>query len=436
MGHIVEKVQEYLERIERSSINAYIHVDRERVLKEAENLEKNEKLKKRPLYGKVIAVKSNINVKGYLVSCASKTLENYISPYDATVIKRIKSQGGLIIGMTNMDEFACGSSGETSYYGPTKNPRAEDRIPGGSSSGSAAAVSAHLCDMALGSDTGGSIRNPASHCGVVGFKPSYGVVSRQGLCDLAMSFDQIGPLTGSARDALLLTNIIKGRDFSDSTTVDTPEFKVWDEEEMKNFKIGVIKEFMEVSDERIRERVERAIEVFRDLNWEVVELSYRYIDLALPTYYLINYVEFFSATRRYDGRRYGYPIEEVCGEEVLRRIMIGRHISKKEYSGKYYKRALQARRMMKREMLKLFKDVDAIVSPTVPKLPHKIGEKLTPMEMYAYDVLTVPANLCGMCAGVVRCGEINGIPVGLQIMGKPFEDEKVLNIMIGFEENF
>ena len=436
MGHIVEKVQEYLERIERSSINAYIQVDRERVLKEAENLEKNEKLKKRPLYGKVIAVKSNINVRGYLISCASKTLENYISPYDATVIKRIRSQGGLIIGMTNMDEFACGSSGETSYYGPTKNPRAEDRIPGGSSSGSAAAVSAHLCDMALGSDTGGSIRNPASHCGVVGFKPSYGVVSRQGLCDLAMSFDQIGPLTGNARDALLLTNVIKGRDISDSTTVDTPEFKIWNKEEMKNFKIGVIKEFMEVSDEKIRERVERAIEIFRDLNWEVVELSYRYIDLALPTYYLINYVEFFSATRRYDGRRYGYPIEEVCGEEVLRRIMIGRHISKKEYSGKYYKRALQARRMMKKEMLKLFKDVDAIVSPTVPKLPHKIGEKLTPMEMYAYDVLTVPANLCGMCAGVVRCGEINGIPVGLQIMGKPFEDEKILNIMIEFEENF
>ncbi|HIC98549.1 MAG TPA: hypothetical protein EYP08_02530, partial [Pyrodictiaceae archaeon] len=162
-----------------------------------------------------------------------------------------------------------------------------------------------------------------------------------------------------------------------------PEFKIWNKEEMKNFKIGVIKEFMEVSDEKIRERVERAIEVFRDLNWEVVELSYRYIDLALPTYYLINYVEFFSATRKYDGRRYGYPIEEVCGEEVLRRIMIGRHISKKEYSGKYYKRALQARRMMKKEMLKLFKDVDAIVSPTVPKLPHKIGEKLTPMEMYS-----------------------------------------------------
>ncbi|HID47886.1 MAG TPA: Asp-tRNA(Asn)/Glu-tRNA(Gln) amidotransferase subunit GatA [Methanothermococcus okinawensis] len=436
MGYIVEKVQEYLEKIEESNINAYIYIDRERVIKEAEKLEKDERLKRRPLYGKIVAVKSNINVNQYLISCASKTLENYISPYDATVIRRIKSQGGLIIGMTNMDEFACGSSGETSYYGVTKNPKAQDRIPGGSSSGSAAAVSADLCDMALGSDTGGSIRNPASHCGVVGFKPSYGVVSRQGLCDLAMSFDQIGPLTKNARDALLLTNVIKGRDISDSTTVDTQEFKVWDRDEMKNLRIGIVKEFMEVSDKRIRERIERGIQVFRDLNWEVVELSYKYIDLALPTYYLINYVEFFSATRRYDGRRYGYPIEEVCGEEVLRRILIGKHISKKEYSGRYYKRALQARRMIKREMLKLFKGIDAIVSPTVPKLPHRIGEKLTPMEMYAYDVLTVPANLCGMCAGVVRCGDIKGIPVGLQVMGKPFEDEKILNIMIEFEENF
>ncbi|HIP17465.1 MAG TPA: Asp-tRNA(Asn)/Glu-tRNA(Gln) amidotransferase subunit GatA [Methanothermococcus okinawensis] len=436
MESIVERVQEYLEKIEKSSINAYIEIDKDRVLKEGEDLEKNEKLKKKPLYGKIIGVKSNINVKGYTISCASKTLENYISPYDATVIKKIKSQGGLIIGMTNMDEFACGSSGETSYYGATKNPRAEGKIPGGSSSGSAAAISANLCDMALGSDTGGSIRNPASHCGVVGFKPSYGVVSRQGLCDLAMSFDQIGPLTKNAKDALLLTNIIKGKDISDSTTVDTPKFEIKKEEEMKNYKIGIVKEFMEVSDEKIRDRIEKGIEVFRDLGWEIVELNYKYTDLALPTYYLINYVEFFSATRRYDGRRYGYPIEDVCGEEVLRRILIGEHISGKEFSGKYYKKALQARRMMKMEMLKLFKDVDAIVSPTVPKIPHNIGEELTPMEMYAYDVLTVPTNICGMCAGVVGCGDINGIPVGLQIQGKPFDDEKILNIMIIFEEIF
>ncbi|WP_456373995.1 Asp-tRNA(Asn)/Glu-tRNA(Gln) amidotransferase subunit GatA [Methanocaldococcus sp.] len=430
---IVERVEEYLDRIEKinKDINAFIEVKPERVLEEAKKLEKDDKIKKKPLYGKIIAVKANINVKGYTISCASKTLENYIAPYDATVIQKIKENGGLIIGISNMDEFACGSSGETSYYGPTKNPRAKDRIPGGSSSGSATSVAADLCDMALGSDTGGSIRNPASHCGVVGFKPSYGVVSRYGLCDLAMSFDQIGPLTKTAKDALLLTNIIKGKDLKDTTTVET---KLFEKIDIKGFKVGVVKEFMDVVDEKIRDKIEKGIEVFKDLGCEIVELSYKYVDLALPTYYLINYVEFFSSTRRYDGRRYGYRIEEVCGEEVLRRIIIGSMISQKEYSGKYYKNALKARNLMRNEMIRIMKDVDIIVGATVPKLPHKLGEKLTPMEMYSYDVLTVPANICGLCAGVVPCGEINGIPVGLQIQGKPFEDEKVLSAMIEFED--
>ncbi|NPA63011.1 MAG: Asp-tRNA(Asn)/Glu-tRNA(Gln) amidotransferase subunit GatA [Methanococci archaeon] len=431
---IVEKAEHYLERIEKVNkrINALIEVNAERVLEEAKKLEKDEKAKKKPLYGKVVVVKANINVEGYTISCASKTLENYIAPYDATVVQKIKENGGLIIGIANMDEFACGSSGETSYYGATKNPKAEDRIPGGSSSGSAAAVSADLCDLALGSDTGGSIRNPASHCGVVGFKPSYGVVSRYGLCDLAMSFDQIGPLTKTSEDALLLTNIIKGKDLKDTTTVETKPFE---KKDIKGFKVGVIKEFMDVVDEKIRNKIETSIEVFKDIGCEIVELSYKYVDLALPTYYLINYVEFFSSTRRYDGRRYGYKIEDVCGEEVLRRIMIGSMISQKEYSGKYYKNALRARNLMRNEMIKIMKDVDIIVGATVPKLPHKLGEKLTPMEMYSYDVLTVPANICGLCAGVVPCGEINGIPIGLQIQGKPFDDEKVLNAMIAFEKS-
>jgi aspartyl-tRNA(Asn)/glutamyl-tRNA(Gln) amidotransferase subunit A len=432
---IVDRAIKYIEKIEKSDINAIIQINKEKVLNEAKELDNNEKLKNKPLYGKIIAIKSNINVKGYNISCASKTLENYISAYDATVVKKIKSQGGLIIGMTNMDEFASGSSGETSYYGATKNPNAEGKIPGGSSSGSSAAVAGDLCDMALGSDTGGSIRNPASHCGVVGFKPSYGVVSRQGLCDLAMSFDQIGPLTKSAEDALLLTNIIKGKDISDSTTVETPKFESKGEE-VKKYKVGIVKEFMEVSDEKIRNKIEEGIEVFKDMGCEIVELNYKYTDLALPTYYLINYVEFFSATRKYDGRRYGYPIEEVCGEEVLRRILIGKHISEQEFSGKYYKKALYTRKLMKNEMLKLFNEVDVIISPTVPKLPHNIGEELTPMEMYSYDVLTVPTNICGICAGVVRCGNIDGNPVGLQIQGKPFDDEKVLNAMIEFEKQY
>ncbi|MBA2852283.1 aspartyl-tRNA(Asn)/glutamyl-tRNA(Gln) amidotransferase subunit A [Methanococcus maripaludis] len=430
---ITDRVSDYLEKIEKSDVNAFIDVNGEKVLKEAEELEKNDALKNKPLYGKIVAVKSNINVKGYKISCASKTLEKYVGTYDATVVKKLRSQGALIIGMTNMDEFASGSSGETSYFGPTKNPAAMDRIPGGSSSGSAAAVAADLCDMAIGSDTGGSIRNPASHCGIVGFKPSYGVVSRQGLCDLAMSFDQIGPLTKNAEDALVLTNAIKGIDRSDSTSLETPKFE---KKDISNYKVGVVKEFMDVTDEKIRNEIEKGIEVFKDMGCKIVDLSYKYIDLALPTYYLINYVEFFSATRKYDGRRYGEFIEEACGEEVLRRILIGKHISEQEFSGKYYKKALQARKLMKKEMLGLFNSADLIVGPTVPKLPHKLGEEVSPMEMYAYDVLTVPTNICGICSGVVRCGNIQGVPVGLQIQGAPLEDEKVLSAMIEFEKNY
>ncbi|WP_456471924.1 Asp-tRNA(Asn)/Glu-tRNA(Gln) amidotransferase subunit GatA [Methanocaldococcus sp.] len=431
---LVEKVEEYLERIEKNKdLNAFIEVQKDRVLEEAKKLEKDDKAKRKPLYGKIIAVKANINVEGYTISCASKTLENYVAPYNATVIEKIIENGGLIIGITNMDEFACGSSGETSYYGPTKNPKAKDRIPGGSSSGSAAAVSAGLCDIALGSDTGGSIRNPSSHCGVSGFKPSYGVVSRYGLCDLAMSFDQIGPIADNSKDLMLMMNIIKGEDLKDTTTVNIPELK---EKDINNFKVGVVEEFLEVADDKIREKVERAIEIFKDLGCEIVNLKYKYLDLALPTYYLINYVEFFSSTRRYDGRRYGYRIEEVCGEEVLRRIIIGSMISQKEYSGKYYKNALKARNLLRKEMIRIMKDVDIVVSPTVPKLPHKLGEKLSPMDMYSYDVLTVLANICGIPAGSVPCGAINKIPVGLQIMAKPFEDEKVLNAMIAFENQF
>ncbi|MBP2172150.1 Asp-tRNA(Asn)/Glu-tRNA(Gln) amidotransferase subunit GatA [Methanococcus voltae] len=432
---IIDRAQKYLEKIEKSDLNAFIEVNPERVLNEAQELEKNEALKNKPLYGKIIGVKSNINVEGYTISCASKTLSNYVGTYDATVVKKLRSQGALIIGMTNMDEFASGSSGETSYYGATKNPAALDRIPGGSSSGSASAVAGDLCDMTLGSDTGGSIRNPASHCGVVGFKPSYGVVSRQGLCDLSMSLDQIGPLAKNAEDALLLTNAIKGKDISETTSLATPKFNK-NTEAVKNYKVGVIKEFMDVTDDKIRSNIEKGIQALEDIGCEIVELNYNYTDIALPTYYLINYVEFFSATRKYDGRRYGYQIEEACGEEVLRRILIGKTISEQEFSGKYYKKALQARRTMKAEMIKLFDKVDIIAGPTVPKLPHKLGEEISPMDMYAYDVLTVPTNLCGICAGVVRCGDINGIPVGLQFQGAPLGDEKVLNTMIEFENRF
>ena len=390
------------------------------------------------LAGLVFGIKSNINVEDFHITAASKTLQNYLGSYDATVIKRIKDEDGIIIGMTNMDEFAAGSSTETSYFGYTDNPVASGRIPGGSSGGSAAAVASGMCDLALGSDTGGSIRNPASHCGVIGFKPTYGAVSRQGLLDLAMSFDQIGPFSQDAGGLALILEVISGPDHRECTTIDwqIPNFthNLPDSSQvLKGMRLGIVKEFFEVTDESIADIVEDRIHQMQESGAEVVELSFDYLKLCLPTYYLINYVEFFSATRKYDGRKYGQRIEEVCGAEVLRRIHMGSYISQKEYSGKYYKKALQARSLIRKEITGLLKGVDALVGPTVPKLPHKIGTSLEPMEMYAYDILTVIANLAGIPAASVPAGDVKGIPVGMQLQAKPLEDEKIIQIMAALE---
>lgn len=375
----------------------------------------------------MIAIKSNINVEGFTVSAGSKTLENYVSGYDATVIKRIKNEDGIIIGMTNMDEFACGSSTETSYYGPTDNPSAPGYIPGGSSGGSAAAIAADMCDIALGSDTGGSIRNPAACCGVIGFKPTYGFVSRYGLIDLAMSLDQIGPFANDVTGISLMLDTIVGYDPADPTTMKIkPSFTNNLEGNIENMKVGIVKEFQEVSQDSIVKVVNDIVSELDAHGVEIQELKFDYIDLVLPTYYLINFVEFFSATRKYDGRKYGYRIEEVCGEEVLRRIQIGSYISQKEYSGKYYRRALQARSLIRKEFMKLLKDVDIIIGPTLPKLPHKIGTEIEPLEMYKYDILTCLTNLVGIPAASVDVGKIKNIPVGVQIQAKACEDYKVL----------
>ena len=389
----------------------------------------------------VLGIKSNICVEGLLASAGSKTLENYIAPYDATVVERVKNAGGTILGMTNMDEFACGSSGESSFYKPTDNPAAPGRIPGGSSSGSAAAVAAGLVDLALGSDTGGSIRNPASHCGVVGFKPTYGLVSRYGLLDLAMSLDQIGPLAKDVESAALLLSVIAGYDPRDATSikadVGSTDFVSKINPDLKGVKLGYAPEFNDlVSDDGIRNIMDKSIDTFSSAGAEIIDVSLPNLKIALPTYYLNVYVEFFSATRKYDGRRYGHRIEEACGEEVLRRILLGSYISQKEYSGKYYRKALQARSIIRQELSEALRGVDALISPAVPKLPHKIGSKNTdPMVMYAYDVFTVPANLAGLPAGVVPAGKVGGIPTGLQVMGDVLADQKVLNIMAGFEKN-
>lgn len=438
----LENVESFLKTIKKKndSINAFLEIKEDEAIQAAEKIDsKIEKgVEVGKLAGLAVGIKSNINIEDFKITAASKTLENYIGSYNATVVNRIREQDGIILGVTNMDEFAAGSSTETSCFGYTENPAAPGRIPGGSSGGSAAAVAAEMCDLSLGSDTGGSIRNPASHCGVMGFKPTYGVVSRQGLLDLAMSLDQIGPFAQDAGGIALMLDTIAGYDPIECTSLkDTPDFEGITEKSqdaLKGMKVGVVKDFFDVSDDKIVNIIEERIDKMTEAGAEVVELSFDYIDLCLPTYYLINYVEFFSATRKYDGRKYGYRIEDVCGDEVLRRIHIGSYISQKEYSGKYYKKALQARSLIRREITKLLGGVDVIVGPTVPKLPHKLGESLDTMEMYAYDVLTVIANLAGIPAASMKAGEVDGIPVGLQIQGKPLDDAKIVQVMAGLEE--
>ena len=441
-----ENLENYLTIIDKNNdeINAFVSVNREAALEKAKEIDN--KISKGEevgcLAGLVFGIKANINVEDEIISAASKTLENYNGSYDATVTRKIKEADGIIVGITNMDEFAAGSSTETSIYGATNNPAAPGRIPGGSSGGSAAAVSGEMCDIALGSDTGGSIRNPASHCGVIGFKPTYGAVSRQGLLDLAMSLDQIGPFSNDTTGIALALDTIVSYDPSECTTLnwDKPNFteiatKDYGEKPLKGMKIAKVKEFSEVTEDNINEIIDESISKLEDLGAEIVEISFDNLDLCLPTYYLINYVEFFSATRKYDGRKYGYRIEDVCGEEVLRRLNIGSYISQEEFSGQYYKKALQARSLIRNNINELLEDVDLIVGPTVPKLPHEIGDELTQMEMYSYDVLTVIANLAGIPAGSIKAGEVEGIPVGLQLQAKPLDDDKIIKVMSIFENN-
>jgi len=434
----VENVRQALERISKLNpkVNAFIEPNPNSI-SQAEAVDK--KLKKGERVGKLaglaIGIKSNINVKGLRATCASKTLENHVSTYDAEVIKRILREDGIIIGMTNMDEFACGSSGETSAFGATDNPAALGHIPGGSSSGSAAAVAAGMCDLCLGSDTGGSIRNPASHCGVIGVKPTYGLVPRQGLIDLAMSLDQIGPFAPDVYGAALLLEVIAGFNPNECVMLNVREVSYTDKlsEDLKGMRIGTSSKFRELTDPKIMGVIDSAIEKLQDLGAEIIEVELPHLEQGLPSYYLIMSVEFFSATRKFDGRKYGKRIEDVCGDEVMRRILRGRYISRKEYRGKYYQRALQVRTIIREELMAALEKVDVIVGPTVPKLPHKLGTSLTPMEMYAYDYLTIPANLAGICGGVIRAGEVDGIPVGLQVQGKVLGEGEMFRVLRAYE---
>ncbi|MBR9701995.1 Asp-tRNA(Asn)/Glu-tRNA(Gln) amidotransferase subunit GatA [Candidatus Pacearchaeota archaeon] len=453
-----QKLKKYLAEIQKNDksgkkINAILQLN-PNTLAEAKAIDV--KSKKGKLAGKIIVVKANINVKGLNASCASRVLEDYISPYDATVIKKIKEEDGLIIGMANMDEFACGWSGETSAYGPTRNPCAPDLVAGGTSSGSAASVSAGFCDIALGSDTGGSIRVPSSHCGVVGIKPTYSSVSRYGLIDMTMSFDQIGPAAKNVTDAALLLSVIYGRDECDAISqsrsnpvpsrpsAPSAQTKVRlaksskinlvnVQKTPKNLVVGLLD--FPVNDKRIQKLIDDKVEkASKKYGWEIKKIKIPYLELSIATYFPIVYVEFFSATRRFDGRRYGKKIEDAAGPEVLRRILGGSEISKAEHHGRYYNKALKVRKLISEEFAKMFKSVNCIISPTVPRLPHEIGSKISNEDMYSYDALTLPYNLYGNCAISIPCGEIEGIPVGMQIACDKFEDEKMLGIARAIEK--
>lgn len=420
-----ENVKSFIDKIkgENKKINAVLHIN-EKAVEQAREIDRKIKSGKKvgKLAGLGVVVKSNINVSGLICNCASKTLENYKATYSATIIDRLLSEDVVILGMANMDEFACGSSGEAGAFGVCKNPRALDRIAGGSSSGSAASVAAGFCDFSLGSDTGGSIRNPSSHCGVVGFKPSYGAVSRYGLVDLSMSLDQIGPLGLNVEDCEIVFNTIKGKDEKDSISRNFEEKK----KDTSKIVIGILniradKEILKVVSDKIKEVCEKQ-------GWKNKDVKLKHIDLGVQTYYPINYVEFFSGTRKFDGRKYGFKIENSCGEEVLRRILGGQEISKAEFAGKYYRRALKTKKIILREFADAFKKVDVIVIPTVPKLPHKLGENISLEDMYNYDALTALANLAEIPAISVPCGTVSNVPVGVQILAPIGSDNFLLDI--------
>lgn len=433
-------------------INSYITIS-DAALDEAALID--EKIKKGeltgPFAGVPVAVKDNICTKGMLTSCASRMLSNFIPPYDATVVSKIKEEGMVILGKTNMDEFAMGSTTETSYYGPTVNPCGENRVPGGSSGGSAAAVAADLAPIALGSDTGGSIRQPASFCGVTGLKPTYGTVSRYGLVAFASSLDQIGPIGKTALDCAAMFNLISGIDERDQSSAESRKVDV---EAVKDFdvkgkKIGIPNEYFgEGIDADVKARVMEAVKYFEDNGATVETFEMPIVEYAIPTYYIIACAEACSNLSRYDGVKYGYRPEGVdnlmdlyiksrsegFGMEVKRRIMLGNFVLSSGYYDAYYNKALQAKALIKKAFDEAFARYDVVIGPVAPTTALKAGESLSdPLKMYLGDICTVLINIVGLPAISVPCGnDGEGLPVGMQIIGKHFDEETIL----GFAANF
>jgi aspartyl-tRNA(Asn)/glutamyl-tRNA(Gln) amidotransferase subunit A len=430
-----------------ASIRAYVSFDGSRALR------KPGVSPSAPLYGVPIAIKDNICVEGEEITCASNVLKGFVAPYHATVVRKLLDAGAVIAGRTNMDEFAFGSSCETSCYGPTRNPRLVDRVPGGSSGGSAAAVANHTAVAALGSDTGGSIRQPAAFCGVVGMKPTYGRVSRYGLVAFASSLDQIGPFTKDVRDSALLLGAIAGHDPLDSTSADVPvpDYASFLGRDVKGLRLGLVKEYFEKgSNADIAAVYENAKKVFSSLGAEFVEISLPHAEYSVNVYYIVAPSEASSNLARFDGVRFGFRdkaaptllamYEESRGKgfgaEAKRRIILGTYSLSSGYYDAYYLRAMKVRTLIKRDFENAFGRVDAIVTPTAPSAAFKLGQKTqNPLEMYLSDIFTISANLAGLPAisvpGAVSAD--NGLPLGLQLIGKPFDEGTLFSLAHAFE---
>lgn len=435
-------------------VRAYVTVNSEEALIQAKITEERlNKGGKQALTGIPIAIKDNICTEGVRTTCSSKILENFIPPYESTVTEKLKESGYILIGKTNLDEFAMGSSTENSAFGHTRNPWDIARVPGGSSGGSAAAVAADMCIAALGSDTGGSIRQPAAFCGVVGLKPTYGRVSRYGLVAFASSLDQIGPITKTVKDSAILLNIISGHDPYDSTSANlpVPDFTASLGQDIKGMKIGVPKEFfIEGLDKDVNESVKKAIRQLESLGAIPVEISLPHTGYAVAVYYILATSEASSNLARYDGVKYGLRVEGEdlldmymktreagFGAEVKRRIILGTYALSSGYYDAYYKKAQQVRTLIKQDFDKAFEKVDAIVTPTTPTPAFKAGEKTDdPLQMYLADIFTISVNLAGVPGISIPCGfTSNNLPIGLQIIGKQFDEETILKISYAYEQS-
>lgn len=454
----VELTKAFLERIEdvEPKVGSYVTVCKEEALKRAGEVQAaiDKGDVKSPLAGVPMALKDNMCTEGVLTTCASKMLSNFIPPYNSTVAKKLSDAGTVLLGKLNMDEFAMGGSNENSYFKQTKNPWDIERVPGGSSGGAAAAVSSGEAAFTLGSDTGGSIRQPASFCGVVGLKPTYGAVSRFGLVAFASSLDQIGPMTKDVKDCALVLNAISGHDPMDSTSanISYPDYTKALVNNVKGMKIGIPSEYIaEGINPEVRKIILEAVDTLKKLGASCEEFSLPVTEYAIPAYYLIACAEASSNLARYDGIKYGYRAEnysdlldlykqtrsEGFGAEVKRRIMLGTYALSSGYYDAYYKKALQVRTLIKKGFDDAFEKFDLVVGPTAPTTAFKIGEKADdPLAMYLGDIYTVSVNIAGLPGLVVPCGlDRNSLPVGLQLIGKPFDESMLLRAGYTFEQN-